>query len=158
MSDFMTLANNPIFLLYYFLMSFIISYFIATRVYGKIYNNLHKKINKIRENNGKIKLATKPTVWGNAFLNNDSQVVRIGSIDGQEGIIGEIAEISGDFEGKNDILLREVDHWTNIMKQYDVEIRKIFIDINNGIKIEIYNPQQCLQAQELYNHEMETSN
>lgn len=157
MSDLMTLANNPFFLLYYFLMSFILSYFIATRYYGKIYSKLHEKINQIRGDKGKVKLSIEPTVWGSAFLNNDVQVVRIGNVEGQEGVIGELAKISGDLDDRKDILLREVDHWTNIMKKYEVEIREAFIDTNTGIRIEFYDPEKCLQAQKAYYEELEAS-
>ena len=158
MSDLMTLANNPFFLLYYFLMSFIISYIIATKVYGTTYNKLHEKINQIREDKGKVKLATEPTVWGSAFLNNDIRVVRIGNVEGQEGVIGELAKISGDLDDRKDILLREVEHWTTIMKEYEVEIREAFIDTTNGIKIEFYDYNKSLQAQEAYYPEVEASN
>lgn len=150
MTDLTSFSNEPIFLLYYLIMSILLSYLIARFYYSKVYEYLHNKINNIRQNNDKAAISKEPSVWEKAFTGNNVQIVKIGNINSQDYSIGEIATVSGGLEDEKEMLLRHVDHWTAIMNSYEVRVTEVFIDTKSGSKVEIFDRDQAYQAQGLY--------
>lgn len=144
-----------------FLVVFLGSSLIISFVFGVIWAKwihqqiLIRTINKVREFRGVAPLSKTPSVWDEVFLNNDAQIVEITKIDKdekKESFIGEIEKTSRTFEPERNLVLRYVDHWTNIISKYTVEIDNIFIDTKSGIIIKVYNSKQAKEAETLYNN------
>ncbi|MDO6654999.1 DUF6338 family protein [Anaerobacillus sp. 1_MG-2023] len=150
MTDLTAFSNEPTFLFYYLTMSLILSYLIARYCYKYVYKIVHNKINDIRIKNNKAIISSDSSVWDKAFTGNDIQIVRVGSTVNQEFSIGELASVSGGLENEKEILLRHVDHWTNITNSYKVRITEVYLDTKSSCKIEIFDRDQAYQAQDLY--------
>lgn len=150
MTDLTTFSNEPSFLIYYLIMSLFLSYVIARYFYGKVYHYLYNKINEIRKKNDKPALSKDSSVWEKAFTGNNVQIVKISSNVAQDSSIGEIATVSGGLENEKEIILRHVDHWTDIMNSYEVRITEVYFDTKSGFKVEIFDRDQAYQAQSLY--------
>lgn len=143
-------SNSFLFIAYYVISSIFWAYLLAKGISGKSYSYFLGKVNKIRKKNGKAPLSREPTVWENTFTKNTVQIVKISSLNNDRGIIGEIKRASAKPNNEKDIVLRYIEHWTAIMKEFEVEVSDIYFDSNSGFKIEIYDRDQCLKAQDLY--------
>jgi len=151
-TDLTDLARNIWFLLYYVFSSVIISFYVAKLIAGKGYNPLLGKINKIRKANGIAPLSKKTTVWNEMFLTKEGQIVEYCKMDNQEKcFVGSLVKVPRANEQERNIVLEAVDHWSKVMEYYDVQADHVFIDTNSGTIIKIYNTDEALQAQELYN-------
>jgi len=158
LSDIVTLPDNVWFLLYFVASSIIVSFYVAKFICKKGYKKLLHKVNQIRKENGLAPLSGNTTVWNEAFLGNEGQLVEVYKIDKpDEKVIGCIKKVSRAFEPEKNIVLEGVEHWTEVMKHYHVEIDDIFIDTKTGLVIKIYNTDQALEAQNLYNNSKATS-
>ena len=155
MSDLTKLANKPLFIFYYFLMSIVLSLFIAKFIYGKVFDYLRDKVNKEREANGVAPISRDTSTWEKAFSNNEAQIVKLTNLSTMECEIGELESVSGSLDNEKDFLLRHTEHWRKIMDAYEVKIEKVYIDIKTGYKIEIYKKGPCVEAQDLYLIDME---
>ncbi|HDR3890317.1 TPA: hypothetical protein QCO65_004835 [Bacillus cereus] len=146
------MSGNFFFLLYYVVTSTIISYLFAKIVSGKIYDKMLTKVNKIRVKNNKAPLSRESNVWDTVFLSNQAQIVRISKLDNPKMfIVGEIQNVSRTYELEKNIVLRETKYWTKIVKAYDIEIEKVFVDIKTGMQVEVYDSNECIKAQSMYN-------
>lgn len=145
------LANSFGFILYYIAFSILGAYLLAKIISGKIYNCFLSKVNNMRRKNGKAPLSREPSVWDNAFTNNTAEIVRISNINNNDlKMIGEIKNVSHVPGREKDLLLRHVGHWTAITSEYEVTIEEIYFDTKTGCKIEIYDRDHCIEAQDLY--------
>lgn len=143
-------SGSFIFLCIFLGSSLIISFLFAA-VWAKwVHQQLFMRflINGVRKWRGLAPLSKSSTVWDEVFLNNDAQVVEIGKIDKEApGIIGEIKKASRPFEPERNILLSEIDFFTDLVKRHQVPVSSIFIDTKSGMYIKIFDPEQIKKAQ-----------
>lgn len=150
------LASNFFFLMYYVVASGIVSYLFAKIMSGKLYDQALNKINVIRARNQKAPLSRETSVWDKTFSHDQAQIVKVSKVDNpKECVVGELQNVSRTYELEKNIVLRETEHWTEIVNAYNIRIENIFVDVRTGIKIEIYNSSECLQAQTMYNQSQE---
>jgi hypothetical protein len=151
-TDLTNLAKNIWFLLYYVFSSVIISYHVAKLIAGKGYNPLLGKINKIRKANGIAPLSRHTTVWDEMFLTNIGQIIEFSNLENPEQrYVGSLVKVPRAHEPDKNIVLEAVDHWSKVMDFYEVRIDHVFIGTSSGTTIKIYNSDEALKAQELYN-------
>ncbi|BAD74809.1 DUF6338 family protein [Geobacillus kaustophilus] len=158
LSDIATLSDNVWFLLYFVASSIIVSFYLAKFICKKGYKKFLDKVNQVRKENGLAPLSENTTVWNEVFLGNEGQVVEVYKIDKpDEKVIGCIKKVSRAFEPEKNIVLEGVEHWTKVMEHYEVETEDAFIDTKTGLVIKIYNLEQALEAQDLYNKKVSNS-
>lgn len=151
-NDLTKLSKKNWFILYYVTSSILISFYISKFITGKGYKFLLDKINKVREENGIAPLSEQTTVWNTMFLQNVGQIVEVSKIDSQEkSLVGCLTKVPRANEPSKDIVLEATDHWAKIMEYFDVRIEHVFIDTTSGTIIKIYDSNEALQAQDLYN-------
>ncbi|MGE1126345.1 hypothetical protein [Bacillus wiedmannii] len=154
------LSSNFYFLLYYVIASTVVSYLLAKIVSGKIYDKMLARINEIRARNKKAPMSRESSVWDVTFSHNKPQVVKVMKIDNStEFLIGEIQNVSRTYELEKNIVLKNTEIWTEVFEGYDIALEKIFLDVKTGIKIEIYDNDECIQAYNSYQQSQQaTSN
>ncbi|PEE69002.1 hypothetical protein [Bacillus thuringiensis] len=144
------LSTNFYFLLYYVIASTLVSYFLGKIVSGKVFDKVLGKINAIRIKNGKASLNRESNVWDTVFSHHQPQIVGVSKIDNDDPnkiLIGELQNVSRTYELEKNVVLHETSHWGNIVKNYGVPVEKVYVDVKTGMKIEIYNNEECIQAQ-----------
>ncbi|USL15777.1 hypothetical protein [Bacillus thuringiensis] len=152
------ISGNFYFLLYYVAASTVISYIFAKVMSGKLYDKALNKINAIRARNNKAPLSRESSVWDVTFSLDQAQIVAISKIDNPEKfLIGELQNASRTYELEKNLVLRETEHWKKIFEDYDISVEKVFIDVKTGIKIEIYDSNECIQAQSMYIQNQQTN-
>ncbi|KIL72532.1 hypothetical protein [Bacillus badius] len=145
------LATNFLFVFYYVSMSVIVGYLLARLISGKFYDYMLDKVNAVRIKNNKAPLSKDASVWDTVFSKYVEQIVKVTKLGDQtEIIIGEIKHVSRTYELEKNVVLQHVSHWTEIMEHFHVDIDEVFFDIKSGMKIEVYNRDQCIEAQDLY--------
>lgn len=110
-----------------------------------------EQVNKAREKNHIAPLGTHSTVWDSTFLNNESQIVGYKRNGEAESVKGCLIRVPRAHEAGKAIVLEAVEHWTNVMEYYDVEIEQTYVDIDNGIVINVYNLNRAREAEALFN-------
>lgn len=147
--DLKTASGSFIFLLLFLGSSLIIS-FLFGAIWAKWVHQqiLMRLINWIRNSRGVAPFSKNPSVWDEVFLNNDSQVVEIGKIDKDDmSFIGEIKKVSRTFEPERNILLNEIDFFTDLVNRHNIPIQNIFMDNKSGMYVKIYDPEKIKEAQ-----------
>ncbi|WP_078410272.1 hypothetical protein [Priestia abyssalis] len=151
-TDINKLSENIWFLLFYVVLSIITSFYVAQFISNTGYKIMLAKVNRVRERNGIAPFSEKTTVWNEMFLNNAGQIVEYTKVeDPNFRLIGCLTKVPRAHEPDKGIVLEATDHWANVMEYYNVEIDNVFIDTSNGSIIKIYNTEQALEAQDLYN-------
>jgi hypothetical protein len=137
-----------------FLLIFLSSSVIISFLIGLIWSKwIHQQIfirgiNAVRKSRGVAPFSKATSVWDEVFLNNDCQVVEIGKIDKSENAyIGEIKKASRTFEPERNILLNEIDFFTELVQKHEVPVSNIFIDSKSGMYIKIFDPEKIIEAQ-----------
>jgi len=142
--DLSNLSTNFIFILYYTVMSVFVGYFLAKFISGKFYDFMLEKINKIRVANNKTPLSRDASVWDTVFSKHEAQVVKVIKIGSEEKFdIGEIKNVSRTYETEKNIVLRQMELWRKIDGKYNLDVKEVFIDVKSGIKIIVYDSEQC---------------
>ncbi len=143
LNDLKKVYSNLIFLISFLIISAVVSFILGV-IYSKwIYQLQRNLINNIRKWRGVAPFSNSPSVWDEVFLSNDAQVIEIGKIDSKEkGIIGEIKKVSRTFEPERSLLLNHVEYFTNKIANNDIPIVNIFIDINSGTYIKIFDSKK----------------
>lgn len=143
-----------------FLIVFLGSSLIISFVFGVIWAKwIHQPIfmrviNKVRTWRGLAAFSKSPSVWEEVFANNDAQVVEIGKIDKkEESYIGEIKKASRAFEPERNILLNDIQFFTDLVKKHNVPVSNIFIDSKSGMYIKIFDPNEIIDAQKKDNED-----
>lgn len=141
-----------------FLMVFLGSSLLISFLFGLIWAKwIHqpifmKLINIVRKSRRVAPLSKSASVWDEVFLNDDCQVVEIGKIDKldndeYQGYIGEIKNASRTFEPERNILLNEVEFFTELVKKHNIPVANIFIDSKSGMYVKIFDPKEIHDAQ-----------
>lgn len=155
-SDINKLSESIWFLIFYVLTSIFISFYIASFITSRGYSFMLDAVNRVREKNGVARLSQRSTVWHEMFLNNTGQIVEYTKVeDSKFSIIGCLKKVPRAHEPDKGIVLEAVDHWSKIMEYYEVRIENVYIDSNTGSIIKIYNFDEALKAQELYNEKVQ---
>lgn len=156
----MEISNEIPFLIVYLGISLFLS-FIFSSIWAKwghehIYLLL---INFVRKWRKAAPYSLNPSVWDEAFLGNDSQIVAISKLDDKDKslMIGEIAKVSRPFEPGRDLLLRHTVYWEKIMAEFTVDIKNVYVDTKSGIIISIYDPIEAKQAHDMYKEKFESN-
>ncbi|MBE2923946.1 hypothetical protein [Anoxybacillus flavithermus] len=129
------------------IISFLFGVIWAKWIHQQIFMRL---INSVRKWRGVAPLSKSPSVWDEVFLNNDAQVVEIGKIDKDEAkfkFIGEIKKVSRTFEPERNILLNEIEFFTDLVNRHNIPIINIFIDSKTGMYVKIFDPEKIKEAQ-----------
>jgi len=151
-NDLTKLSKSNWFILYYVASSLIISFYLSKFITGKGYKLLLEKINKVRKENGIAPLSEQTTVWNEMFLGNVGQIVEVSKIDSQDKfLVGSLLKVPRANEPSKDIVLEATDHWAKVIEYYNVRIENVFIDTTSGTIIKIYDRNEAIQAQDLYN-------
>lgn len=145
------LSGNVWFILFYILITIVVSFYLAKFISKFAYKKMLEQINKVREKNNIAPLGMHATVWDSTFLNNEGQIIELKKQGETESISGCLIKVPRAHESGKSIVLEAIDHWTKIMEYYDVQIDQTYVDIDNGIVINIYNFDKALEAEELYN-------
>lgn len=151
-TDINKLSETTWFLLYYVITSIITSFHVARFISSKGYKFVLDKINNVRSKNGIAPLSEHTTVWNEMFLNNNGQIVEYSKIEEPNfTIIGCLIKVPRAHEPEKGIVLEATDHWAKVMEYYNVQIENVYIDTSSGTILKIYNLEQSLEAQDLYN-------
>ncbi|MER2107446.1 MAG: hypothetical protein ABS949_10955 [Solibacillus sp.] len=151
LSDLVELSGSIWFLFFYILLTVITSYSLAKFASMTLYNKFLKHINNVRSKNDIAPYDKHTTVWDSVFLNNDGQIVEYKKYGESESIKGCLVKVPREHEPGKSIVLEAVDHWTNVIEYYTVQIDYTYVDIENGIVINIYNLEKALEAETLFN-------
>ncbi|GAA5416212.1 hypothetical protein Pryu01_01244 [Paraliobacillus ryukyuensis] len=151
LTDLMTLSGNIWFILFYTLLTVIVSFFLARFISKDLYKKLIDQVNKVRTNNKIASLGAHSTVWDSMFLNNQGQVVELKREGQEKSIKGFLIRVPRAHETGHAIVLEAVEHWANVMDYYDVEIEQTYVDLDNGVIINVYNLNRALEAQKKFN-------
>lgn len=140
---------NIKFLTIFLVLSVLISYIfsIAWSLLG--YPLQRMSINLVRTMRKTAKLSKTSSVWDEVFLGGDPQVVGIQKLDKPEDttIIGCIEKASRTFEPERNLVLNDVEFFTNLVKEYEVPVESVFIDTKSGTLIKVYHPKAIERAQ-----------
>jgi hypothetical protein len=132
------------------IISFLFAVIWAKWIHQQIFMRL---INSVRKWRGVAPFSKSPSVWDEVFLNNDAQVVEIGKIDKDDKdeskfkFIGEIKKASRTFEPERNILLNEIEFFTDLVNRHNIPIINIFIDTKTGMYVKIFDPEKIKEAQ-----------
>lgn len=148
LSDVLELSNNLGFLVYFVSFSVIFSFLFSWAVSEFVYKWMIKLVNVVRNRSGTAGLSRTSSVWNETFLNNDPQVISIGKVDNPEVIIyGEIEKVSRPVELERNLLLRNTQYYTKLLKDNeDVKISNVFVDTKTGYVVTIYNTDDVAEA------------
>lgn len=142
-------SGNFLFLIIFLSSSLLIS-FIFGVIWAKwIHQQLFMKlVNTIRQWRGVAPLSKSSSVWDEVFLNDDELVVEIGKIDKDDiSYIGEIKKASRTFEPERNILLSEIQFFTDLVERHKIPVKNIFIDNKTGMYVKIFDPEEIKNAQ-----------
>lgn len=144
-------SGNFAFLIFFLGSSLIISFLFGI-IWAKWFHQqiFMRLINSVRKWRGIAPLSKSPSVWDEVFLNNDAQVIEIGKIDKDEPnfrFIGEIKKVSRTFEPERNILLNEIEFFTDLVKRHNIPVVNIFIDSKTGMYVKIFDPEKIKEAQ-----------
>ncbi|KOS60890.1 hypothetical protein FJQ98_20530 [Lysinibacillus agricola] len=145
------LSGSVWFILFYISITIVVSFYLAKFISKNAYKKMLDKINEVREKNNIAPLNVHTTVWDSTFLNNEGQIIEFKKYGESTSMIGLLIKVPRAHESGKSIVLEAVDHWTKIMEYYDVQIDQTYVDIDNGIVINIYNLNSALEAQDLFN-------
>ena len=151
LSGLMTLSENIWFILFYTLLTVIVSFCLARFISKYFYKKVINQVNKVRTNNKIAPLGAHSTVWDSMFLNNQGQVVECKREGQEKSIKGFLIKVPRAHETGHAIVLEAAEHWANVMEYYDVEIEQTYVDLDNGVIINVYNLNRALEAQEMFN-------
>jgi len=151
LEDLTKLSGSIWFILFYILLTVIVSFFLAKLISKFAYKRMIDQVNEVRKMNNIAPLGIHTTVWDSIFLNNTGQIIEYKRYGETESIKGCLIKVPRAHEVGKSIVLEAVEHWTNIMDYYDVEIDHTYVDIDNGIVINIYNLTRALEAQSEFN-------
>lgn len=137
-----------------FLLIFLGSSLVISFLFGVIWSKwIHQQIfmrliNGIRKWRGVAALSKSTSVWDEIFLYNDAQVVEIGKIDSnEEKLIGGIKKVSRTFEPERNIVLNDIEFFTDLVKRNEVPVLNIFFDTKTGMYVKIFDPEKIEEAQ-----------
>jgi hypothetical protein len=128
------------FLLAFLFLSIIVS-FVVSSIWAKWGFNLQQGlINWVRVKQGIAKFSSTTSVWDEVFGKHESQVVEIGRLDKPDNITitGTILKASRTFEAER-LCLNDVGFMTELVKEYDIPVDKVFVDTKVGLYIKIYD-------------------
>lgn len=145
------LSGSVWFILFYILITIVVSFYLARFISKFAYKKMLEQINKVREKNDIAPLSMHTTVWDSIFLNNKGQIIELKKQGDTKSISGCLIKVPRAHESGKSIVLEATDHWTNIMEHYDVQIDQTYVDIDNGVVINIYNLDRALDAQRMFN-------
>lgn len=149
--DIVALADSMWFIILYVILTIIISYILALVISKYLFPLVVKQINKVRIMNNIAPLGKHTTVWNSMFMNNDEQIIEFKKQGEETTLIGNLVKVPRANEAGKSIVLEAVEHWTNIIDYYDVQIDHTYVDTDNGIVIHIYNSTAAKEAEELFN-------
>jgi hypothetical protein len=156
-TDELKVASGSFIFLIVFLGSSLIISFAFGVVWAKwIHNQIFMKIiNLVRKWRGVAALSKAPSVWDEVFLNDDAQVVGIGKIhEDKDHFIGEIKKVSRTFEPERNIVLNDIDFYTDLIERHKISVKNVFLDSKTGMYVKIFDPDEIKNAQ-LKDHEGE---
>lgn len=139
-------AQNPIFLLWFLMLSVLVSYVFGAfwALYGM--DKIRTAINYVRQKKNLAVLSENTSVWDELFLKNEPQIVEIGKIDKPEhNLIGELGKVSRTFEPER-LSLNHVDIVTRIVKEKEVPVDKVFVDVKSGTYVKIFDSKEFEKA------------
>lgn len=151
LSELITMSENLWFILFYTLLTVIVSFWLARFISKDLYKKLMNQVNKVRTNNKIAPLGVHSTVWDSMFLNNEGQVVEYKRQGQEKSIKGFLIKVPRAHETRHAIVLEAAEHWSNVLEYYDVEIEQTYVDMDNGVIINIYNLERALEAQSAFN-------
>ncbi len=151
LGDLITLSGDVWFILFYTLLTVIVSFYLAKFISNDLYRKMVGQVNKVRKKNNIAPLGTHATVWDSTFLENDGQIVEYKRNGEAESIMGCLIRVPRAHETGKAIVLEAVEHWTNVMEYYHVEIEQTYVDIDNGIVINVYNLNRAREAEAAFN-------
>ena len=136
------------FQIYYIISSLIISYIIARLLVGKGYKFFLKHINEIRKKLGYSDLSEHATVWAEIFAKYGPKVVEISKIDNpHDKFIGCLRKASRPLESDRNIVIDDVEHFTELVQKNSIPVDKVYIDTKSGIMIKIFDAKAIDEAQ-----------
>ncbi|MER2111178.1 MAG: hypothetical protein ABS960_00705 [Solibacillus isronensis] len=145
------LSGSIWFILFYILITIVVSFYLAKFISKFAYKKMIDQVNEVRQKNEIAPLGIHTTVWDSTFLNNNGQIIEFRRYGEEESIKGYLRKVPRAHEIGKSIVLEAVEHWTNIIDYYDVEIDQTYVDIDNGIVINIYNSTRAHEAQDEFN-------
>lgn len=151
LGDLITLSGNIWFILFYTLLTVIVSFYLAKFISKYAFRKMMNQVNKVRKKNNIAPLGSHSTVWDSTFLNNDGQIVEYKRNGEVESIKGCLIRVPRAHETGKSIVLEAAEHWTNVMKYYHVEVEQTYVDIDNGVVINVYNLNRAREAEALFN-------
>lgn len=151
LSDLVDSSQNIWFILFYTLLTITISFFLAVIIAKYAYPKFINRVNSIREANDVAPLSKHSTVWDSVFLNNDGQIIEYKKNGEEISLAGCLINVPRAHEERKAIVLEGVDHWTKIVEYYDIQIDNTYVDLDNGIIINIFNLEKALEAEVLFN-------
>ncbi|WP_347722779.1 hypothetical protein [Lysinibacillus capsici] len=151
LEDLTKLSGSIWFILFYILLTVTVSFFLAMLISKYAYKKMIDKVNEVRKENNIAPLGMHATVWDSTFLNNNGQIIELKKQGETESISGCLIKVPRAHESGKSIVLEAIDHWTNVMEYYDVQIDQTYVDIDNGFVINIYNLEKALEAENSFN-------
>lgn len=155
-SDLVDLANNPLFLIYFVIMTVLVSFIIARFYVSEIHPFLLNKINETRENNNIAPFSKHSTVWNETFLKNEPMTIQLILSNGEK-IIGLVSKAPRESEGTRDLVVNENMEflegnikWSTFIKDNNISVERNFIDGNSGSLVRIYNNAEVEEALQHY--------
>lgn len=149
--DIVSLADSMWFIILYVILTIVVSYILALVISKYLFPLIIMQINKVRVKNNIAPLGKHPTVWNSMFMNNDKQIIKYKKQGEDSSLIGNLVKVPRANEVGKSIVLEAVEHWTNIIDYYDVQIDYTYVDTDNGIIIHIYNSDAAKEAERLFN-------
>lgn len=146
--DLKKVSGSFVFLSIFLLISIISSYLLCI-IWAKWGYQVHRwLINKVRKWRGLATLSSSPTVWDEAFLNNNAQVVEVGKIDKPESaIIGCIKKVSRPFETERSLLLDDIEFFSKLVVEHEIPVANVYIDTKSGTYIKVFDPEIIRESQ-----------
>lgn len=144
-----SLSKYLSFQLYYVISSIIFSYLFA-RLWTS--NNVQEKtlahINRLREKRKLAGFSRLTTVWDECFTTFKTLVVEISSLSNPENkIVGCIRKTSRPLEPERNLVIDDIEYFTNLVSENHISIDSVFVDVKTGLIIKIFNRKEIEEAQ-----------
>jgi hypothetical protein len=145
MNDLKNASGSFVFLTVFLMLSIIVS-FILSWLWAKWGYNIQQIIvNKVRKSRGLADFSENTTVWDEVFSKNEPQVVEIGKIGSEPGVIGCIRKASRPFEPERNLMLDDIELLTTIVTTNKLVPIAVYSDIKSGTVIKIYDSKRITE-------------
>lgn len=129
-----------------FLTLSIVASFLLSWLWGKWGYRLQQVlVNRVRRSRGLADFSENTTVWDEVFSKNEPQVVEIGKIGSDTGIIGCIRKASRPFEPERNLMLDDIELLTRLVTVHSLTPVAVYSDIKSGTIIKIYDSKRITE-------------